>query len=85
MGLGRWPQKAKAWGRGLQGNDAIHGRDRGGGGPRNAPAEGSAHPQPAPGKRSRDANWDFLVTALATPGGSVQAKATGAERSREEG
>lgn len=75
---------AQARGRGLQGNDVIHGQDQGGGGFRDALTKSSAHPQPAPGRRSWGADCGFLVTALATPGEKKQAKATGGEKSREE-
>lgn len=68
----------------LQGDDVIHGQDQGGGGFRDALTKSSAHPQPAPGRRSRGADCGFLVTALATPGEKKQAKATGGEKSREE-
>ena len=76
---------ARARGRGLQGDDVIHGQDQGGGGFRDALARSSAHPQPAPGRRSWGADCGFLVTALATPGEKKQAKATGGEKSRVEG
>ena len=75
---------AQALGRGLQGDDVIHGEDQGGVGFRDALARSSAHPQPAPGRRSWGADCGFLVTALATPGEKKQAKATGGEKSRVE-
>lgn len=77
---------AHARGRGLQGDDVIRGQDQGGGGfatpsPR-APRIRSQPPGGALGARTGAS----LVTALATPGGEKkQAKATGAEKSREEG
>ena len=70
-------RRLRRGGEGSRGNDVIFGRDEEGGGFRNAPAQGSAHPQPTGEWRSRGADGDGLVTAPATRGGDVQAKASG--------
>lgn len=77
VAFGLWPKQAKAWGRGLQGDDVIPGPDEKGRGFRNAPAQDSVPPPPADGRRSRGADGDFLVTVRATPGGVARAKVTG--------
>lgn len=76
---------AQARGRGLQGDDVIHGQDQGGGGFA-TPSPGARRIRSQPSGGALGARTEAsLVTALATPGEKKQAKATGAEKSREEG
>ena len=76
---------AQARGRGLQGDDVIHGQDQGGGGFA-TPSQGARRIRSQPSGGALGARTEAsLVTALATPGEKKQAKATGAEKSREEG
>lgn len=52
-------RRRRCGGESSRGNDVIFGSDKEGRGFRNTPAQGSVHPQPTSGRRSRGTDEDF--------------------------